>query len=85
MYGNFKSHLANQLNQIYDDGLYKTEREITTPQGSIVNTIELNNLIQHSIKNLVFRLSLLKYELLFYFLSQLIHPQVFRTIFVLHQ
>ena len=45
MYGNFKSHLANQLNQIYDDGLYKTEREITTPQGSIVNTIEVNNLI----------------------------------------
>ena len=45
MYGNFKSHLADQLNQIYDDGLYKTEREITTPQGSIVNTIEVNNLI----------------------------------------
>jgi glycine C-acetyltransferase len=45
MYGNFKSHLTNQLNQIYDDGLYKTEREITTPQGSIVNTIEVNNLI----------------------------------------
>ena len=45
MYGNFKTHLANQLNQIYDDGLYKTEREITTPQGSIVNTIEVNNLI----------------------------------------
>jgi len=45
MYGNFKTHLANQLNQIYDDGLYKTEREITTPQGSIVNTIEINNLI----------------------------------------
>ena len=42
MYGNFKSHLANQLNQIYDDGLYKTERKITTPQGSIVNTIEVN-------------------------------------------
>ena len=25
MYGNFKTHLANQLNQIYDDGLYKTD------------------------------------------------------------
>ena len=39
MYGNFKTHLANQLQDIQDDGLYKIEREITSPQGSIVNTI----------------------------------------------
>ena len=52
MYGNFKSHLANQLNQIYADGLYKTEWEITTPQGSIVNTIEVYNLINLCTNNI---------------------------------
>ena len=45
MYGNFKSHLTHQLNKIHVDGLYKTEREITTPQGSTVNTLEVKNLI----------------------------------------
>ena len=46
MYGNFKSHLTHQLNEIHEDGLYKTEREITTPQGSTVNTLEVKNLIK---------------------------------------
>ena len=45
MYGNFKTHLADQLQDIQDDGLYKIEREITSPQGSIVNTLEDKNLI----------------------------------------
>ena len=36
MYGDFKKHLAGQLNAIRDDGLYKDERVITSPQGSRV-------------------------------------------------
>lgn len=44
MYGNFKTHLANQLNDIHEDGLYKTEREITTPQGATLDTLEFSNL-----------------------------------------
>ncbi len=36
MYGNFKNHLSAQLDEIRDAGLYKNEREITTPQGASV-------------------------------------------------
>lgn len=36
MYGEFKKHLAGQLSAIRDDGLYKEERVITSPQGSHV-------------------------------------------------
>ena len=36
MYGEFKKHLVRQLNAIRDDGLYKEERVITSPQGSHV-------------------------------------------------
>ncbi|MEE8392776.1 MAG: aminotransferase class I/II-fold pyridoxal phosphate-dependent enzyme, partial [Rhodospirillales bacterium] len=36
MYGEFKGHLRQQLNAIRDDGLYKEERVITSPQGSYV-------------------------------------------------
>ena len=36
MYGQFKKHLAGQLSAIRDDGLYKEERVITSPQGSHV-------------------------------------------------
>lgn len=36
MYGNFKDHIAGQLSEIREAGLYKNEREITTPQGSSV-------------------------------------------------
>ena len=36
MYGEFKGHLRRQLNAIRDDGLYKEERVITSPQGSHV-------------------------------------------------
>ncbi len=36
MYGNFKDHLSTELSGIRDAGLYKNEREITTPQGSSV-------------------------------------------------
>lgn len=36
MYGKFKDHLSTQLNEIRAAGLYKNEREITTPQGASV-------------------------------------------------
>jgi glycine C-acetyltransferase len=36
MYGAFKDHLQNQLNEIESNGLFKRERVITTPQGAVV-------------------------------------------------
>ena len=37
MYGEFKEHLQHQLNAIRDNGLYKEERVITSPQGNHVS------------------------------------------------
>ncbi|MCD4735193.1 MAG: aminotransferase class I/II-fold pyridoxal phosphate-dependent enzyme, partial [Bacteroidales bacterium] len=39
MYGKIKEHLANELKNIKDAGLFKSERVITSPQGA---EIELN-------------------------------------------
>jgi len=36
MYGNFEQHVAGELDAIREAGFYKTERVITTPQGSHV-------------------------------------------------
>lgn len=36
MYGDFKNHLQNQLNEIDANGLFKRERVITSPQGAVV-------------------------------------------------
>ena len=36
MYGNFQNHLQGQLNEIEENGLFKKERVITTPQGASV-------------------------------------------------
>ncbi len=36
MYGNFKQHLQSELEGIKNAGLYKQEREITSPQGAHV-------------------------------------------------
>jgi glycine C-acetyltransferase len=36
MFGKFQEHLAGQIESIKSDGLYKNERQITTPQGSSV-------------------------------------------------
>lgn len=36
MYGNFKQHLQAQLTEIEENGLYKKERIIITPQGAAV-------------------------------------------------
>ncbi len=38
MYGELKNYLAQELNQIEDQGLYKKERIITTPQGAAIKT-----------------------------------------------
>ena len=39
MYGAFKEHLQNQLNEIENNGLFKRERVITTPQNAVVKVI----------------------------------------------
>lgn len=47
MYGKFKQHIQNQIDEIREAGLYKAERVITTPQGSrvsVVNGKEVLNL-----------------------------------------
>ncbi len=47
MYGNIKQHLSNQLSEIRDQGLYKDERVISTPQGthvSVKNSTEVLNM-----------------------------------------
>jgi glycine C-acetyltransferase len=36
MYGNFEQHVADEIEAIREAGFYKTERVITTPQGSHV-------------------------------------------------
>ena len=38
MYGKFKDHLQKQLDNIISEGLYKTERVLTTPQGVEIKT-----------------------------------------------
>ncbi len=40
MYGNFKNHLQAQLTEIEENGLFKKERVITTPQGA---SVKVNN------------------------------------------
>lgn len=37
MYGKIKEHLANELKQIEQDGIFKRERVITSPQGAEVS------------------------------------------------
>ncbi len=36
MYGKIKEHLQSELNQIKEDGLYKSERIITSPQDAVI-------------------------------------------------
>ncbi|MBU2948400.1 glycine C-acetyltransferase [Zobellia uliginosa] len=36
MYGKIKEHLGKELTSIKEDGLYKSERIITTPQGAVI-------------------------------------------------
>lgn len=39
-YNNLKSHLQTELKTIVDNGLYKSEKQITTPQGTAIHTTE---------------------------------------------
>ncbi len=36
MYGKFQQHISDKLSEVRDAGLYKNEREITSPQGATV-------------------------------------------------
>lgn len=40
MYGEFKQHIQDQIDEIREAGLYKAERVITTPQGSSVGVLD---------------------------------------------
>lgn len=40
MYGDFQSHVVAQLDQIRQSGLYKSERVISTPQGTYVRVAD---------------------------------------------
>ncbi len=40
MYGKFQAHIQSQLSEIEENGLYKKERIITTPQGAVVKVRE---------------------------------------------
>ena len=40
MYGEFKEKLQKEIQQIKDDGLYKEERILTTPQGVEIKTVK---------------------------------------------
>ena len=45
MHGGFKDHLTRTLNGIREAGLYKNERQITTPQGARVGISDGNEVI----------------------------------------
>jgi glycine C-acetyltransferase len=45
MYGAFQNHLKGQIDEIRDAGLYKNEREITTPQGAEVGISDGSHVI----------------------------------------
>lgn len=51
MYGKIQQHLKNQLEQIKDDGLYKEERIITTPQDAIISTTNGGEVINFCANN----------------------------------
>lgn len=45
MYGKFQDHLQSQLNEIEENGLFKKERIITTPQGASVKVSDGKDVI----------------------------------------
>lgn len=51
MYSSLKSDLAKELKQIKDDGLYKEERIITTPQGAVIKTTTGDEVINFCANN----------------------------------
>ena len=55
MYGAFKDHLQNQLNEIESNGIFKRERVITTPQGAVVKVKDGKEVIIFCANNFCFR------------------------------
>ena len=51
MYGNIKQHLQKELQGIKNDGLYKEERIITTPQNVVIKTTEGKEVINFCANN----------------------------------
>jgi len=51
MYDSLKKGLQAELQQIKDDGLFKNERVITTPQGAVINTEQGNEVINFCANN----------------------------------
>ena len=51
MYGKIQQHLQKELEDIKQDGLYKEERIITTPQDAIIKTTEGNEVINFCANN----------------------------------
>lgn len=51
MYTRLKDDLQAELNQIKNDGLYKEERIITTPQGAVINTTKGDEVINFCANN----------------------------------
>ena len=45
MYKDFKKHLIKEIDNTKSSGLYKSERVITSPQSSKINTTEMNEII----------------------------------------
>jgi glycine C-acetyltransferase len=51
MYGKLKSVLRKEIEQIKEDGLYKEERVITTPQGAVIKTTKGDEVINFCSNN----------------------------------
>ena len=51
MYGSLKNDLRNELESIKNDGLYKTERIITSPQGAVITTDDGREVINFCANN----------------------------------
>jgi glycine C-acetyltransferase len=51
MYGALQAHLQHELEQITNDGLYKRERIITTPQDAVIRTTEGKEVINFCANN----------------------------------
>lgn len=51
MYSSLKDHLQKELSQIKEDGLYKEERIITTPQGAVINTTQGKEVVNFCANN----------------------------------
>ena len=51
MYKDFKAHLVNEIENTKKAGLYKSERIITSPQSSVINTNNQKNIINFCANN----------------------------------